>query len=135
MSGQESIEPRIDRHALKRQIDRLDLPADIKAILASLLDASIEVGGRLLDVGARVLDFTFDLARAYPGVTFGVLAALVLSYLIGSIPMFGPLLSPFLTPLLLLIGIGFGVINDMKDGPMRRRLDALSDKLQAANAG
>jgi hypothetical protein len=123
---------RIDRGLINRRIEQLDAPADLKVILSKLLDATTEVGGRLIDLGARVVAFTFEFAKAYPGVAFGVVAALVLSYLIGSLPLIGPALSPFLTPLLLIVGIGLGALDDLTDGGMRVRLAGLQAQLQSA---
>lgn len=123
---------RIDRATINRRIERLNVSADIKVILSSLVDTTIEVGGKLIDIGARVIAFAFELAKAYPGVAFGVIAALVLSYLISSIPVIGPLLSPFLTPLLLIVGIGIGALDDLTDGGMRVRLSGLQAQLKTA---
>lgn len=122
----------IDRSMLNRRIERLNISADMKVILSSLLDTTIEVGGKLMNVGARVVAFIFDLAKAYPGVAFGVIAALVLAFLISSIPLIGPILSPFLTPLLLIVGIGLGALNDLTDGAMRQRLAGLESQFKAA---
>lgn len=122
----------IDRSTLNRRIERLNISADMKVILSSLIDTTIEVGGKLLNVGSRVVAFIFDLAKAYPGVAFGVVAALVLSFLISSIPVIGPILSPFLTPLLLIVGIGLGALNDLTDGAMRQRLAGLESQFKAA---
>lgn len=123
---------RIDRVAIHRHIERLEVSADMKSLLASLVDKTVVVAGKLIDLGARVVAFVFELAKAYPGVAFGVVAALVLSYLIGSIPGVGPVLSPILTPLLLIIGISLGALDDLTDGGMRHRLQGLSDGLRAS---
>ncbi len=123
---------RIDRATINRRIERLNVSADMKVILSSLVDTTIEVGGKLIDIGARVIAFVFELAKAYPGIAFGVVAALVLSFLISSIPIVGPLLSPFLTPLLLIIGMGLGALNDLTDGGMRARLSGLELQLKSA---
>ena len=123
---------RIDRAAINKRIERLDVSADMKVILSSLVDTTIEVGGKLIDIGARIIAFVFELAKAYPGVAFGVVAALVLSFLISSIPVIGPLLSPVLTPLLLIAGIGLGALDDLTDGGMRVRLSGLKAQLNSA---
>lgn len=123
---------RLDRAVINRRIERLNVPADMKVILSSLIDTTIEIGGKLIDIGARVMAFVFELAKAYPGVAFGVVAALVLSFLISSIPVIGPLLSPILTPLLLIVGIGLGALDDLTDGGMRVRLSGLQAQLKSA---
>ncbi len=132
MTEQTGSALRIDRVAINRRIERLEASADMKAILASLVDTTIVVGGKLIDLGARVLAFVFELARAYPGMAFGVVAALVLSYLISSVPVVGPVLSPILTPILLIVGISLGALDDLTDGGMRHRLQGLRDQLRTS---
>lgn len=56
----------------------------------------------------------------------------MLSFLISSIPVIGPLLSPVLTPLLLIVGIGLGALDDITDGEMRVRLSGLKAQLNTA---
>lgn len=132
MTDAETVEPRIDRGMLARRIERLNVSADVKALLSSMIDKTIEVGGKLVNIGARVMEFVFELAKAYPGVAFGIVAALVLSFLISSIPVVGPLLTPILTPLLLIVGVSLGALDDLTDGGMRDRLHGLQARLKAS---
>jgi hypothetical protein len=132
MTDESTSALRIDRAAINRRIERLNVSADMKVILSSMVDTTIEIGGKLIDLGARVIAFIFELAKAYPGVAFGIVAALVLSFLISSIPVIGPLLSPFLTPLLLIIGVSLGALDDLTDGGMRVRLSGLQAQLKSA---
>jgi hypothetical protein len=115
----------IDKAALKRWIERLDVSADIKLLLDNLLEITHTIGGKIVRVGAKILEFIFDFARAYPSIAVGVVAALVISFLINSIPLLGPALSPILTPLLLILGIGLGALNDLTDNSVRLRLSGL----------
>ena len=132
MTDAETVDLRIDRGMLARRIERLNVSADVKALLSSMIDTTIEVGGKLVDIGARVMAFVFELAKAYPGVAFGIIAALVLSFLISSIPVVGPLLTPILTPLLLIIGVSLGALDDLTDGGKRDRLHGLQARLKAS---
>lgn len=132
MTDAETVDLRIDRGMLARRIERLNVSADVKALLSSMIDTTIEVGRKLVDIGARVMAFVFELAKAYPGVAFGIIAALVLSFLISSIPVVGPLLTPILTPLLLIVGVSLGALDDLTDGGMRDRLHGLQARLKSS---
>lgn len=132
MGDTPAIPPLLDRAAINRRIDRLDVSADMKSALSRLVEATIVVAGKLVDIGARVMAFVFELAKAYPGIAFGAVVALVLSYLISSIPVVGPVLSPVLTPLLLIVGISLGALDDLTDGGMRARLANLQTQLRQA---
>jgi hypothetical protein len=113
------------KRALRDRIDRLSVSADAKALLNDLLEMAIDVGGRIIDVGRRILAFIFDLVERFPNTTFGVIVALVVSTLIASIPLLGLVLGPLLSPLLLAFGLAAGAIADLKDAPLRARLGAL----------
>lgn len=114
--------PLVDKAAIRRRIERLDAPADIKVLLEKLFEATLVVGDKIIQVGSRILDVIFDFAKAYPSIALGVAAALVISFLVHSIPGLGPILSPFLTPILLILGIGFGALNEMMDVSMKVKM-------------
>lgn len=115
----------IDKAALKRRIERLDVPADIKLLLDNLLETTHLVGGKIVQVGANVLEFVFDFAKAHPSIAFGVAVALVISFLINAVPVLGPALSPILTPLLLILGIGLGALKDLTDVSMNQHFNQM----------
>lgn len=118
----ESMPP---KRALRDRIDRLSVSADAKALLNDLLEMAIEVSGRVIDAGRRILAFVFDLVERFPNTAFGVIVALVVSTLIASIPLLGLVLGPLLSPLLLAFGLAAGAIADLKDAPLRARVGAL----------
>ena len=121
-----------DAKKLSRQIERLNVPADMKVLLATLLEKTVVIGGKIINVGVRIMAFIFDLAKAYPGITFGIIVALVLSFLVNSIPVIGPILTPILTPILLIIGITYGAINDFTNADIKMRLNVISEQIKAA---
>lgn len=122
------------RRDLLERIDRLAVSADAKALLARLHAVTVEVGGRIVEVGRRILAFAFEMLKTFPNVTFGVIVALVMSMLIASIPLLGGLLAPLLTPLLLAIGLGAGALADLKEGAMARRVQHLEAQFQTLTA-
>lgn len=125
MQNPPRTQPLVDKAALKRRIESLDAPADVKLLLDNLLDATLLVSGKIVQIGSKILETIFEFARAYPGITLGVLAALVIAYLVSSIPVLGPVLSPVLTPLLLILGIGLGALNDLTDPSMKLKMAGL----------
>jgi hypothetical protein len=126
------LEPMPPKRALRDRIDRLSVSADAKALLNDLLEMAIEVGGRVIDAGRRILAFVFDLVERFPNTAFGVIVALVVSTLIASIPLLGLILGPVLSPLLLAFGLAAGAIADLKDAPLRARVGALERHFASA---
>lgn len=125
--------PLVDKAAIRRRIERLDAPADIKVLLEKLLEATLVVGDRVIQAGSKILGVIFDFAKAYPSIALGVAAALVISFLVHSIPGLGPILSPFLTPILLILGIGLGTLNEMMDVSMKVKMAGV--EAQFRNSG
>ena len=122
------------RRVLIDRIERMAMSADAKAATARLVDFSMEVGGKLLQIGKVVLTFVFDLMKRFPNIVFGVTISLVVSFLIASVPLFGPALSALLTPLLVAFGLTMGAINDMASGALRKDVEAFSSKVEASVA-
>ena len=58
------------------------------------------------------------------------MAALVLSYLVSSIPGIGPALAPLLTPLLLIVGVGMGALAEMTDSSARHKLARFTTQIR-----
>jgi hypothetical protein len=131
MSDEVKITPILDRNTINRRIENLDISADMKALFARLLDLTIEVGGKLINLGRRLLTFVFEMAKAYPSTAIGLILALVLSHLVASIPFLGPVLSAFLTPIVMIYCVGAGWADDTKDGAMRRRVAGLEAQFRA----
>lgn len=126
------LESMPSKRALRDRIDRLSVSADAKALLNDLLDVVMDVGGRIIDAGRRILAFIFDLVERFPNTTFGVIVALVVSTLVASIPLLGLVLGPLLAPLLLAFGLAAGAIADLKDAPLRARVGALERHFASA---
>ncbi len=106
---------------LMDQLDRLAMSADAKAVLARLADVTVTIGGKLVRAGRRILAFVIDAVQRFPNTTFGLIAALVVSSLIASVPFLGAVLGPLLSPLLLAFGIGMGALADLKESALRAR--------------
>lgn len=119
---------------LRFHIERLEVSADAKALLNDLLEVVIEVGGRVISAGHRIVTFVFDMMQRFPNTAFGVIVALVISSLIASIPLLGVLLGPLLTPLLLAFGLAAGAVADMQEVSIRSRIAKLEQHFAAATA-
>lgn len=112
-------------------IERTNLSADMKALLSDLARVTVKIGAKILAIGRKILTFVLELIRAFPTVTLGILAALVITALIGAIPLFGGLLASALGSLLLALGIGAGALNDFLSPSLSERIDRLVGSMSA----
>lgn len=119
---------------LTDKIDRLNISADKKALLLELAAVTLNVGGRVLAFGRKVLDFVFDLAIRFQNVGFGVILALALSAVLASIPLLGPAIAALLTPIMLAFGILRGAIQDFKEASLRSEINAFERRLAILSA-
>lgn len=119
---------------LHGKIERLNVSADTKALLMNIALITLNVGGKTLAFGRKVLSFVFDLAVKFQNVAFGVIIALVLSAVLASIPLLGPAIAALLTPIMLAFGIARGAMQDFKEASLRSEVDALSQKMAIISA-
>mgnify|MGYP007000161125 len=103
-------------------IEQTNLSADMKALLADLAKITVKVGKAVVAIGRSVIQFVFELVKAFPNITLGVLIALVLTTIVGALPLIGAILTPILTPLLLAVGIGNGALADMAKGDLGEKI-------------
>lgn len=121
----------LSKTAIRARIDRLELSADAKAILCDVADFTIDVGGRIVQAGQKLLSFIFDLVSRFPNTTFGLIAGYVVTALLASVPLLGPILGAVVGPLLLAMGISAGALADLKERVIVTRVERLEQEFNA----
>jgi len=116
--------------SLRDRIDRLEISADAKSLLLDLATITLNVGGKLLALGRKILEFALDLAQKFKNVIFGVIIALLLSAVLGAIPLLGPAIAALLTPLMVAFGILRGSIEDFRGMAIQSEIDALKQRME-----
>ena len=95
-------------------IEKLNISAEIKAMLFKFAKFSISVGDKAIKIGKKIIEIVMMLVSKYKMATFGLILGAFLTLLIGSIPILGGILAGFLGPLLMLFGLTKGVWEDLK---------------------
>ena len=121
----------LPQRKLIQMVERANMSADMKALLVDLARITVKVAGKVLSIGRKILSFVFDIIKLSPTITLGVLAAITISALIGSIPILGGVLTAVLSPLLLAAGVGMGAMKDLTSERLQTRLDNLIDSFSA----
>ena len=114
---------------LQEKMDRLPISADAKSILMDVAKVTLAVGGKVIAFGRKILEFAVDLAGKFQNVIFGIIIALIMSAVIATLPLLGPVFSALLTPLLIALGVGRGAIEDFKNISVQREIDALKERM------
>ena len=103
------------------RIDQIEMSSDAKALLRDLARITIRVGEVVVAIGRKVVDFAFELMKAFPNMIFGVIVGLIVAALVGSVPVIGALLAP----LAVAFGLSKGALEDVKDSGLRGRVAEL----------
>ena len=103
-------------------IDRLDMSADAKALVTDVKKATLNVGGKIIKVGKRIVEIVLAIIKKFPNTTFGFILGCVVTLLVGSIPILGPLLASFVGPITIVFGLAVGYFNDIHDQALSRKI-------------
>lgn len=82
------------------------LPSEAALRLKGLVDFSLELGGRLVNIGKIVLIKIITFAKTHPNLTAGIAVGAAIGVLASMIPVLGPYLWPIAT----LAGVSLGAI-------------------------
>ena len=115
---------------LNQLLERTSLSADVKAIMSDIMHVTIKVGGKVLAIGRKILTFVLDLVKTFPAVAMGTIAALVITAVVGSVPIFGPPLAAFVGPILLAIGVTAGALKDFTNDKLQERITNLVESFK-----
>lgn len=116
------------RNKITNWLEGQNLSADAKILVLKLVDTSIEVGGQIISIGRKILSTVAWLLKQYPNTSFGLVIGAVMSFLIGSIPLFGWILGPLLSPILLAFGIGMGAVADFQVIKLKARYGSIEEE-------
>jgi hypothetical protein len=110
---------------LLSQIDKMNVSADIKALLYSFSKTTIKAGKVILKIGRKILDILLSIIKAFPNVTFGLIFGWLVGALLSAIPYLGHVLGPLATPIAMAFGSALGAKADLEAGGLGKRIDAV----------
>ena len=113
---------RVSDKQLDACIDNLDISADAKAIVSSILKSTIRVGKAIIKVGKRIIEIALAIVAQFPNMTFGLILGLVVAALVSSIPILGFLFGALVTPIAIAFGLTMGYVEDLKDKALARKI-------------
>lgn len=118
----ELTEIRTTRGQIDSHIDNLNISADAKLLVSSVLDVSINVGTQIIKIGQKIVEFVLAITSKFPNTTFGLIFGLLLGALVSAIPLIGGLFGPLVLPLAAAFGLATGYMDDLKDKRLEDKL-------------
>ena len=123
---------------IKTYLDKLDMSADMKAILYDISAFSIKVGQTTIAVGRRVFELATGFITKFPNFTLSTAVAVViglaLNTALGGLPVIGALAS-FFSKLLILLGMAKGAIDDICANASQKEVERISAQFDALGLG
>ena len=113
----------LTEQAIHRQIDNLDISADWKQKLHAATRITIKAGQTVIWIGRKILEQVMILLRSFPNTSFGLIFGAVVGFLVSTIPVVGFVLGPLVATILMLVGGVHGLIQDIQNMMLRRKID------------
>ncbi|MBT5235531.1 MAG: hypothetical protein HON51_09655 [Gammaproteobacteria bacterium] len=107
---------------LQSYIDNLDMSADAKVLIGSILKTTVKVGELIVRVGKRLVELVVMIVAKFPNATFGLILGLLVGALVAAIPFLGAILSTFVMPIAAIFGLAKGYIDDCKDQALAHKI-------------
>ncbi len=126
---QELYKPATSEKSLLDAIQNLDIPAEVKALLAKVKDISLQVGSVALEIGKKILELIVYFIKKFPSTATGLVVGSVIGLVLSSIPVIGWILGWLLMPLCTALGLGIGFWKDIKNEDMKRSINQSIDQL------
>ena len=124
---------------IKSFLDNSDLSADLKALLYDVAKVSVKIGEAVVAIGRRIFEIASVLGSKFPNLTIGILVGLtvaaVISSTLGTVPVIGVGLAAILSKLVVLLGVGKGFIDDLRNNAARTEMDRVSAQFNALGMG
>ena len=128
---------------IKSQIDNTELSADMKAILYDIANVTVKIGESIILAGRRIFEIATALINKFPNLTIstlvGLVVATVISGTLGAITVAG--VAPFaglaalLSKLVVLLGVGKGFIDDLRNNAAKVEMDRVAVQFNALGMG
>ncbi|MDB9716409.1 hypothetical protein OAA72_06655 [Amylibacter sp.] len=128
---------------IKSQIDNTELSADMKAVLYNIANVTVRIGDIVISAGRRIFEIATALINKFPNLTIGTLVGLVVATVIGgtlgSITIAGAApfagLAALLSKLVVLLGVGKGFIEDLRNNALKVEMDHVAAQFNALGMG
>lgn len=116
---------------LTAYIDQLEVSAAFKAMLRDLAKVTWTVRSTVVTIGRKILFTALEIVTTFPGTLFGVAVASIVTLIVGTIPLVGPLLAAFVGPIMLATGLTMSALSDFRSSAWSTKVTALQEQLAA----
>lgn len=121
------MEFRLTDEQMRKTIDGLNVPADVKSMLYALSKVTFKTGQIIIKIGRKLIDCVTQLFKEFPNASYGMIFGAIAGFLVGAVPFLGAVLGPFVAPLLLAFGFFKGLTEDIKEKALKRKIIEINE--------
>ena len=126
------VEP-LSSSAIQRWIDNLSMSAEAKSLINEVLGKTVEIGGAVIRIGKRIVEAIIGLVKQFPRIAIGVVFALLIGFVVATIPLIGGLLAPIVGLIIAAFGLHAEYVEwqqDVRDRELTREIARHTYKIQ-----
>lgn len=120
---------------LQQLIERTNLSADMKALLADLARITVKIGNVMVSIGRKILTFSLELVKTFPTTSLAVIVTLVVASYVapagGIAGVIAYALGPVLKGMLACIAIPAAALRDLVHPDLLVRVDDMVESFVA----
>jgi len=110
-------------------LDNINVSSETKAILNEVKNMVINIGGKLIKIGLKIIETIIFLLKKYPNTVMGLIIGLAFGLLLSSVPLVGWIIGPVVTPLSAALGLAVGYMQDVGNVKLRNEIDSHIDDI------
>lgn len=122
----------LTKDKIKTYIDNMDISAEVKVFLNSVVNVTFKIGEMVYNIGKKIVEILIYLAKEFPNMTMGLIIGFVIGTLISSIPLIGWLLSSIIFPVTIFAGGVAGLYYDISDKATKQTINSYLDEMFGA---
>jgi len=120
----DTFKPFVTEGQVSGYIDNLNISSETKVILNEVKALVINIKGKLVKVGLKIIETIIYLIKKYPNTIMGLLIGLAFGLLLSSIPLIGWIIGPIITPLSAALGLAYGYMTDVDNIGLKNGIDS-----------
>jgi len=121
----EKLNTDISNGEVELLLDKLDLSAELKALLSSILNFSVKIGEKIFNIGKKIIQTLYYFVKIFSGFSIVFLLSSILAFLLSHIPIIGN----WLMKLVLFFAVGKGILEEIK-GNVKEKFKMFWEKLK-----
>lgn len=122
----------LTKEKIKTYIDNMNISAEVKVFLNSVVDVTFKIGDMVYNIGKKIVEILIYLTKEFPNTTLGLIIGFTIGTLISSIPIIGWVFGGIILPVAIFAGGSAGAYYDISDKATKQTINKYLDEMFGA---